>query len=213
MPATAWDWTISTWTTGEYPLIRTGVPTHEVSGKTLGIIGLGNIGMLVAKKAHFGLDMKVIGFDVNAAGMDLPEWVEKKSTVQEVARAADIVTIHVPLIPSTKNLFDREMIAQMKDGAILINCARGGIVNEKDLAEALKSGKLSGAGFDVFVSEPPEEDNPLFDCDNFICSPHNAALTEEANSRVGLLAAKSVDDVLSGRVPEFPAVLPEHPRI
>ena len=156
--------------------------------------------------------MKIIGFDVNAAGMEIPDWMEVKDSVREVAKEADIVTIHVPLIPSTRNLFDREMLSEMKDGAILINCARGGIVNEADLAEALRNGKLSGAGFDVFVSEPPEDDNPLFACDSFICSPHNAALTEEANQKVALIAAKSVDDVLSGREPQFAAVKPEHPR-
>ena len=193
---------------GKYFTARNGFSTNEVSGKTIGILGLGAIGMLVAQKAYFGLGMKVAGFDVFADKMDIPEWIDVKPTMEEVVEMSDVVSIHVPLLPSTRNLFNKDMIARMKDGAILINCARGGIVNEADLADALGSGKLAGAGLDVFESEPPEDDNPLFACDNFVCSPHNAALTVEANAKVSLLAAESVDDVLSGRTPRFPANKP-----
>ncbi|MCR5009911.1 MAG: hydroxyacid dehydrogenase [Clostridia bacterium] len=197
---------------GQYPAARNNYPTCEVSGKTLGVLGLGNIGMIVAGMAHFGLNMNIVGFDVFADKMDIPEWIDVKKTMEEVAEVSDIVTIHVPLLPSTVDLFDKKMISRMKDGAIIINCARGGIVNEADLAEALKSGKLGGAGFDVFAKEPPEDDNPLFGCETFVCSPHNAALTVDANRKVSLLAAESIDDVLSGRMPKYPAVKPDAPR-
>ena len=109
---------------------------------------------------------------------------------------ADFITIHTPMTPETKNLINAETIRKMKDGVRIINCARGGIVNEKDLYEALKSGKVAGAALDVFEKEPAGPDNPLLGLDNVICTPHLGAATEEAQENVAIAVAEQIADYL-----------------
>ena len=183
---------------------RNKIPTKELKGKVIGIIGMGAIGMAVARKAHFGFGMDVVGYDVFADKMDLPDFVESLKSVEDVLKKSDVVSLHVPATKETANMINKESIALMKDGAILINCARGGVVNEDDLYDALVSGKLFSAGMDVFQVEPPQPDNKLFTLDKFIASPHNAGLTKEAGVAMALSAAKAIDDVLSGRKPQYP---------
>jgi D-3-phosphoglycerate dehydrogenase len=168
---------------------------QEVAGKTLGIIGIGRIGSLVAQAAQ-GLKMKVIAFDPHV----LPEMAEKIMVevlpLDEVLSRSDYISIHTPLTPETKGMINKDCFSKMKDGAIVISCARGGIVNEKDLCDALKSGKLGGAALDVFEKEPTTLENSLLSLDNFICTPHLGASTREAQENVALAVARQIADYL-----------------
>ncbi|MDO8527853.1 MAG: hydroxyacid dehydrogenase [Deltaproteobacteria bacterium] len=163
----------------------------ELKGKTLGILGLGRIGQEVAKRAKaFG--MHVIAND-NAVDSEVAEALEiEMHPFEKVVALSDILSIHLPLTPKTKNLFDADMLHKMKKGARLINAARGGIVDEKALAEALQEGHLAGAAIDVFEEEPPAKDNLLFKLKNVIAVPHIGAATDEGQSRAGHEAARII---------------------
>jgi D-3-phosphoglycerate dehydrogenase / 2-oxoglutarate reductase len=135
-------------------------------------------------------------------------------TLQDLFRRADIITVHTPLTPETKNIINTESIATMKDGVKIINCARGGIINEKDLFEALNTGKIAGAAFDVFEEEPIKGDHPLLSLENFICTPHIGASTTEAQENVAIGIAEQIVDYLTKgiargavNVPSVPADL------
>jgi D-3-phosphoglycerate dehydrogenase len=172
----------------------------EVYGKTFGIIGLGNIGKLVAERA-LGLKMKVIAYDpfvtsdaASRLGVQLVE-------LDDLIKEAEIISIHTPLTPETKDLINKDTFPKMKDGVILINCARGGIVNEADLAVALKEGKIGGAALDVYVHEPPAPDHELFSIDdNVVFTPHLGASTQEAQEKVGIAMAEQIVDFLENGV-------------
>ena len=167
----------------------------EMYGKTLGIIGFGRIGKEVAKRAKaFG--MKIIYYDVHRVS----EEVERELGIEyrnldTLLSESDIVTLHVPLLPETKHMINRERIEKMKDGAILINAARGGIVDENALYKALKSGKLYGAALDVYENEPPN-DSKLLELDNIVMSPHIGAQTKEGQKRAGIEIGEKVADAL-----------------
>ncbi len=167
----------------------------ELFNKTLGIVGLGNIGNQVAKKAQ-GLEMMVIAYDPFLSEDRAKALGIEKVELPEVFSRADFITIHTPMTPETKNLINAETIRKMKDGVRIINCARGGIVNEKDLYEALKSGKIAGAALDVFEKEPAGPENPLLGLDNVICTPHLGAATEEAQENVAVAVAEQIADYL-----------------
>jgi D-3-phosphoglycerate dehydrogenase len=176
------------WDRGKF----TGV---EVSNKTLGIIGLGNIGRIVADRAH-GLRMKVIGFDpiltaeaASRAGIELVD-------LDTLYRTADFITVHAPLTDETRGLVSARAFGLMKTGVRIINCARGGIVDENALLEALKSGKAAGAALDVFVEEPPPPGHPLLQLDNLIATPHLGAATGEAQVQVAVDIAHQIADFL-----------------
>lgn len=164
---------------------------RELDGKTLAVIGLGKIGREVALRMQsFG--MKIIGYDPM-----LPTEVATQSGIEllpleENFRQADFITIHTPLNEATRNLISAKTIALMKDGVRIVNCARGGIIHEADLAEALKSGKVAAAALDVFAVEPIPTDNPLLDCDNAILTPHVAASTVEAQEKVAIQIAEQL---------------------
>jgi len=151
---------------------------HELFNKTLGLIGAGHIGQIVADRAR-GMKMNVIVYDPYIK----PEIIEKMElepvSMEELLQRADYITIHTPKTDETTNLINKDTIAKMKKGAMLINCARGGIVNEDDLYDALKSQTLAGAAFDVFSKEPPGNIK-LMSLPNFICTPHLGASTKEA---------------------------------
>jgi D-3-phosphoglycerate dehydrogenase len=160
----------------------------ELAGKTLGVLGLGNIGRQAAERG-VGLKMRVIAHDpVLAAGAAVPAGVELVSFAQLVERS-DFLTLHVPLTAETKDLFNAAMLARMKKGACIINAARGGVINENDLREALKSGHLGGAALDVFTKEPPDA-SPLFEQENLIALPHLGASTKEAQEKVAIELAE-----------------------
>lgn len=182
---------------------RNEMPSNELRGKTLGLVGCGHIGQLVAQKAYLGLGMKVKGYDEYIAPEKLPDYIEKTDDLEEIFSTCDYVSLHIPATPQTRNLVDRKLLAKMKKTGVLINCARGGIVNEKDLYEALAANRIKAAGLDVFENEPDILGNPLFDLDRVIVSPHNAALTYEAMDQMGIDAAKGIDEVLSGQVPKW----------
>jgi D-3-phosphoglycerate dehydrogenase len=160
----------------------------EIAGKTLGVIGLGNIGRQAAERG-VGLKMSVIGYDpIVKSETGLPAGV-KLASLDDVITKSDFITLHVPLTTDTKDLFNAATFARMKKGSFLINCARGGIVNETDVLEALKSGQLAGAALDVFGKEPPEP-SPLFAHENLIASPHLGASTREAQEKVAIELAE-----------------------
>jgi D-3-phosphoglycerate dehydrogenase / 2-oxoglutarate reductase len=171
----------------------------EITGKTLGVVGFGNIGRTVAERG-VGLRMKVLAYDpMLPAGATPPAGIEFASFDDLVSRA-DFISLHIPLLPTTKNLFGAETLAKMKKGAYLINCARGGVVDEAALYEALKNGHLGGAALDVFEKEPCGP-LPLFELDNVLASPHIGASTKEAQDKVAVeLAEVFVDFLKSGRV-------------
>jgi D-3-phosphoglycerate dehydrogenase / 2-oxoglutarate reductase len=158
----------------------------EIAGKTLGVIGLGNIGRQAAERA-VGLKMNVIGYDPFPP-KELPAGV-KVVTFDELVAKSDFITLHIPLVPDTKNLFSAATFAKMKKGSYLINCARGGVVDEGAVLEALTSGQLAGAALDVFGKEPPEP-APLFKHENLIASPHLGASTREAQEKVAIELAE-----------------------
>lgn len=155
----------------------------ELQGKTLGLIGLGRIGSEVAKRMK-SFEMRVIAYDpyvsedyANQLGVEL-------KTFDEVIKEADIISLHVPKTELTKNLINKETISKMKDGVRIVNCARGGIINEADLYEALKSGKVATAALDVFEKEPVDPSSPLLQLDNVVLTPHLGASTEEAQVKI-----------------------------
>ncbi len=168
----------------------------EITGKTLGVIGCGNIGSVVANRA-IGLRMKVIAYDpFLSADRAQQLGVEKIEDVEDLLARADFVTLHLPKTEKTANILSAERIAKMKKGARLINCARGGLADEAAVAEALRSGHLAGAAFDVFADEPARE-NPLFDAPNAVCTPHLGAATTEAQENVALQVAEQMSDYLT----------------
>jgi len=158
----------------------------EIAGKTLGVVGLGNIGRNAAERG-VGLKMNVIGYDPFPP-KTLPAGV-KLVSLDEVIAKSDFVTLHVPLTDGTKNLFNADTFGKMKKGAYLINCARGGIVDENAVLAALQSGQLAGAALDVFGKEPPEP-SPLFQHESLIASPHLGASTREAQEKVAIELAE-----------------------
>jgi len=165
---------------------------YEIMGKTIGIIGFGAIGKQVAKMAA-GLGMKVLAFD--KFGVEETEDI-KASSINEILKEADFVSLHIPLTKETENLIGEAELSQMKKSAVLINTARGGIVNEKDLFEALKNKTIRAAYFDVFSSEPPTKDEPLLSLPNFYLTPHIASRSAEAEKNTADMATKIIIDAL-----------------
>jgi len=166
----------------------------EITAKTLGVIGCGNIGSIVAERA-IGLRMKVIAYDPFLSEERAVQLGVDKIELDELFRRSDFITLHTPLTEKTKNIVDAAAIAKMKDGVRIINCARGGLVVEEDLAAALKSGKVAGAGIDVFLTEPAET-SPLFGLPNVVCTPHLGAATTEAQENVAIQIAEQMADYL-----------------
>ncbi|NVM21267.1 MAG: phosphoglycerate dehydrogenase [Desulfobacterales bacterium] len=163
---------------------------REIFNKILGVIGYGRVGSIVADRAR-GLKMHVIVHDpyankelVEQAGFEL-------ASLEELYKRSDYITLHVPRMKETINLINKDALDRMKPGVMIINCARGGIVNEKDLADALKSGKVGGAALDVFETEPPG-DSPLFEFNNVSCTPHLGASTAEAQTNVAVAVAEQI---------------------
>ncbi len=166
----------------------------ELTGKCLGLIGCGNIGSIVADRA-IGLKMKVVAFDPFLTPERAASLGVEKVELDDLFRRADFITLHTPLTDKTRNIIDAAAIAKMKNGAYVINCARGGLVDEQAVRDALDSGKLSGAAFDVFVEEPAKE-NVLFGAPNFVSTPHLGASTSEAQENVALQVAEQMCDYL-----------------
>jgi D-3-phosphoglycerate dehydrogenase len=166
----------------------------EIFGKTLGVIGCGNIGSIVADRA-LGLKMKVIAYDPYLSVDRAADLGVEKVDLEELLKRADFITLHTPLTDKTRNIINADAIKAMKKGVRIVNCARGGLVDEAALYEALKSGQVAGAAFDVFVTEPATE-NPLFNLPNVVCTPHVGASTSEAQENVALQIAEQMSDYL-----------------
>ncbi|MBI5815385.1 MAG: phosphoglycerate dehydrogenase [Nitrospinae bacterium] len=183
----------------------------ELSGKTLGVIGLGRIGSLVVRRAH-GLDMKVIGHDpfINAAAAE--KMGVELVTLDELYARSDFITVHAILTPETKGLIGRESLGKMKKGVRIINCARGALVDEEALAEAIRDKKVAGAALDVFCKEPPA-DSPLVGLDEVVATPHLGASTYEAQENVAVAIAKQVAGYFTTGIIEnavnVPSIAPE----
>jgi (S)-sulfolactate dehydrogenase len=170
---------------------------REIAGKTLGLIGFGSIGQLTATLAR-AMGMQVIAHDAMMAS-DHPAFAAggvRAVALDELIAQSDVVSLHVPLVDGTRNLFDARRIEKMKRGAVLVNSARGGIVDEVALASALKSGHLGGAAIDVFASEPLPASEHFKDCPNLLLTPHIAGVTAQANERVSFLIADKVLEAL-----------------
>ncbi len=188
----------------------------EITSKTLGIIGCGNIGSIVADRA-IGLKMKVIAYDPFLSPERAADLGVEKVTLEELVRRADFITLHAPFTEKTRHIIDGKMLAAMKKGVRVINCARGGLVDEQALRAALDSGHVAGAAFDVFVEEPAI-DNPLFGHPNVVCTPHLGAATTEAQENVALQIAEQMSDyLLRGAITNavnFPSITAEEaPRL
>jgi len=182
----------------------------ELYGKTLGVIGLGRIGQQVVKRAKaFG--MNIVGYDPY-----IPEDVARSlgvkllNDINELCKVSDFITLHVPLTPKTRHIIGKEQISLMKKNAIIVNCARGGLIDEKALYEALKDRRIRSAALDVFEEEPPK-DNPLLKLDNVIGTPHQGASTEEAQKSAGIIVAEQIVKILRGEPAENIVNLPAIP--
>jgi len=178
---------------------------REIGTKTLGLVGFGAIGQLTAKLAR-GVGMNVVAFDpmLEAGHAVFAQTCVRCVTLAELTAGADVISLHVPLVDSTHGLFDAARIGAMKPGAVLINSARGGVVDEAALAAALKAGRLGGAAIDVFETEPVPAANVFFGCPNLLLTPHIAGLSAESNERVSFIIARDVQQVLEelARCPE-----------
>lgn len=194
--------------------IRGAKKAFELEGKTVGVIGMGAIGRETSNICQ-GCGMKVAGYDpfmsqekIEALG------AEYYADYQQLLKTADIITIHVPLTDETRNMIAKEQLASMKKTALIINCSRGGIINEADLVQALKDGVIAGAGTDVYCNEPPKADDPLLNCPNLIVSPHSAAQTREAVIKMAQMCVKGCLAVCRGEKWPYVAdkAVYDHPR-
>ena len=166
----------------------------ELYGKKLGVIGCGNIGAIVASRA-LGLHMRVVAYDPFLAPERARDLGVEKVELETLLKTADFITLHVPMTDQTRGILDKKALAMTKPGVRIINCARGGLVVEEDLREALRSGQVAGAALDVFTEEPARE-NPLFGEENIIATPHLGASTSEAQEKVALQVAEQISEYL-----------------
>jgi len=172
----------------------------DLAGKTLGLVGCGRIGRRVAEMAQ-AFRMSVLAYDPLAA--TLPPQVTRAGSLGELLSAADVISLHVPLSATTRHLLGAKEFAQCKSGAILLNTARGPLVDERALCAALQGGRLAGAGLDVWDPEPPAADNPLLRLPTVVATPHMAAFTQEGRRRSHVAAVTQVLQVLRGEQPPF----------
>jgi len=190
----------STMKKGEW--IKKQLIGSEIFGKTLGLIGCGNIGKLTAKYAQ-NFNMSIIGYDPYISMEDMKkDNIIKIEKLDDLLKKSDYISLHLPHVESTHHIINDEMISKMKKTAFLINCSRGGTVDETALYNALKNGKIAGAGIDVYEKEPPI-DNPLFSLDNVILTPHIGANTIEGQIRAGTVCADQIIKVLKGEKPDY----------
>lgn len=178
--------------------VKNDLNGHEVRGKRLAILGLGRIGRVIKGLAQ-ALGMDVVAYDPYVKKADIPMLTD----LDELYRTSDFISVNMPLTPETKNMISKAQLAEMKSTAFVINAGRGGIVNEQDLADALNSGEIAGAALDVFATEPPEADNPMFTAKNAILTAHIGGTTVEAMRAVAQGAAQAVIDYANGKQPEF----------
>ena len=178
---------------------------RELAGKTFGVLGLGRIGKEVAKRA-IAFEMKVCAYDIFWDDAFAKQYaIERKSAPEDVLRAADVVSLHMNLTEENKEFVNAARLGIMKKGSYLVNCARGGLIREADVAAALKSGQLGGYGADVVEPEPIEKTNPLLGAPNVVLTPHVASRTYESVERQATMAAENLIRVLNGQAPHAQA--------
>jgi D-3-phosphoglycerate dehydrogenase len=185
---------------GEFNARRLYLP-DDLDKKTLGIIGFGAVGRILAAKCNLAFDMKILAYDPYVSRW--PDWVGVVDEMEDIFRKSDYISLHLPLTKDNYNVVDSKMLSLMKPSAFLINTARGEIVDEKALYEALKGNKIAGAGLDVFKQEPPGLDCKLLTLPNVILTPHSGALTKECSIRVAKRAANGIIDYLQGETPAY----------
>jgi D-3-phosphoglycerate dehydrogenase len=181
---------------------KTTYQTEELYHKSIGIIGLGRIGMRVVQLLS-PLEMKILGYDPYISEEEFPKEVQRLAALKELLSTADIVSIHCPLTKETYHLLGEPELKMMKPNAYLINTARGKIIDEKALIEALDEGIIAGVALDTFEEEPPSMDSPLFKLDNVITTPHIAGVSQESFIRMGITATEMVFKVLEGKINEI----------
>jgi phosphoglycerate dehydrogenase-like enzyme len=191
--------------------VRTSLTGRELAGKTLGIIGFGRIGRRVGEMAHLGFGMTVIYHDIVPAPEDVERRCDaRRAGFREVLEESEYVTLHVPLDATTQGMINRQTLAMMRQGAILINTCRGPVVDEPAVAQALDGGRLWGYGADVYAEEPPPLGHPLIGRLDVMLTPHSAAQTEEGLRNMATTIAQEVVGVLHGRPPANPVNDPFH---
>ncbi|HDD57596.1 MAG TPA: hydroxyacid dehydrogenase [Thermoplasmatales archaeon] len=174
----------------------------ELFNKTLGLVGSGNIAQHVAKIAK-GFGMNILVYSPHCTDEKAERMGGKKANLEELLKNSDYVSLHIPHTQETHHLINKERLLLMKNTAYLINCARGGVVDEKALYEVLSEKRIAGAAIDVFEEEPPSPDNPLLKLDNVVLSPHIGAATKEGQIRAGVICAEQVIKVLNGEEPDY----------
>lgn len=183
---------------GQMPKTR-----RDLSSAVVGIIGFGRVGCMVAEKLMMGFGVHVVAYNLVPVSYE-NELLTIVDSVDEVLQRADFVSVHVPSTSETRNMCNYEFFKRMKPGAYFINCARGDVYVEGDLARALKEGVISGAAVDVYKNEPLESDSPLLKIDNIILSQHNSSLSKESTDKMALHAAMGIDEVLSRKKISWP---------
>ncbi len=178
-------------------------PAMELMGKVVGLVGLGRVGTAAARICQQGFGMKVLAFDPFLARERATSLnITLCDNLDDLLRESDFVSLHLPATQQTRHLIDSHALAKMKPGAYLVNCSRGSLVDEAALREALQSGRLAGAGLDVFEPEPPSPTNPLLSMEQVVATPHSASYTDDARRNMGLAAVDQVLAVLGGRKPD-----------
>jgi len=176
----------------------------ELKGKALGVVGFGRIGQRLAQMCRVALEMSICVFDPYLDPEPVTEWgAVPFDSLVELARQVDVLSLHIPATSETHHLIDRQVISALKPSAILVNAARGAVLDEAALVEALQAGRLHSAGIDVYDPEPPTADNPLFRIDRVVLTPHIASKTEEARTLMGLTVVEDMVRVLSGQKPHY----------
>ncbi|BAL01706.1 putative D-3-phosphoglycerate dehydrogenase [Oscillibacter valericigenes Sjm18-20] len=179
--------------------------THmtTLNGNTLGIIGCGNIGSRLAKRA-MAMEMNILTYDPYKPAKDFPDGIEVVRDINHIFVESDYVSLHTPNTPNTRNMINKKTLAMMKPTAFLINTARGALINEADLYDACKNGIIAGAGLDAVVHEPIEPDHPLLQLENVLITPHVGGNTVEAAMRASYMAAVGIEEMYEGKVPTWP---------
>ena len=192
----------NTWV-DDYYKAKLKIRKNTINGKTLGLIGCGNIGSRLAKRA-LAMEMNVLAYDPYKPAKDFPEGVEVVRDLDRIFKESDYVSLHCPSTSVTRNMVNKEKLALMKNTAFLINTARGAVVVEEDLYEACKNGTICGAGLDAIRKEPVDPKNPLLTLDNVIIYPHIGGNTVEAAHRASYFAAMGVNEIAEGKEPTWP---------
>lgn len=182
--------------------VKDSLAITEITGKTLGLIGCGNVALHVARMAYQGFDMKIIGFDPYL-NKEVPKYISFVDSVESLIAESDFISIHIPGNKENENFFDKKKLMLMKNNAFLINTARGDVVNTTDLLNSLQEKSISGAGLDVCNPEPVPSECELFSRDDVLLTPHIGAASKESMVRMGLMAAEGVVAVLNGRTPKW----------